>query len=179
MTTVSLSSTSIEISFYPPLAIDQNGPISSYNLSFTGKPYNTVTQYKAITMANPIYPAVDSVSINITGLEEYNNYTLILRVINSAGFIDLNIHPNVKTDISGIIFDSCKVYVHTCERIFMIPHSTRTTTQPKQPECHCYLFLCIILSTFWHQSKRTNHLLHYDISRRVIQYNTIYFYCIS
>ena len=109
MTTESLSPTSIRIQFYPPLAIDQNGPITSYNISYTGEPYNTVTQYKAIDIPNPIYPAVEPVSINITGLQEYNNYTLRLRVINSAGFRNLNIHPNVQTDISGnILF--CKVH---------------------------------------------------------------------
>ena len=91
--TESLSPTSIGITFYPPLVIDQNGPITSYNISYTGEPYDTVTQFKAIAIANPIYPAVDSVSINITELQEYNMYTLSLRVRNSAGYKDLNIHP--------------------------------------------------------------------------------------
>ena len=103
VTTELLSSTSIRITFYPPSAINQNGPITSYNISYTGEPYNTVTQYKAISIANPIYPAVQSVSINITGLQEYNNYTLSVRVINSAGFSDQKVLPIVQTDSSGNI----------------------------------------------------------------------------
>ena len=103
VTTELLNSTSMRITFHPPSAINQNGPITSYNISYTGEPYNTVTQYKAIPIANPIYPAVQSMSINITGLQEYNNYTLSVRVINSAGFSDQKVLPIVQTDSSGNI----------------------------------------------------------------------------
>ena len=85
MTTESLSPTSIEISFYPPLAIDQNGPITSYNISYTGEIFDADTQFQVITITNPIYPSFELISVNITELQEYNKYTISARAINREG----------------------------------------------------------------------------------------------
>ena len=85
MTTESLSPTSIRVTCVPPLVMDQNGPIMSYKFSYTGEIFDTVTQFEAITIPNPIYPAVGPISVNITGLQEYNNYTISVRAINGEG----------------------------------------------------------------------------------------------
>ena len=101
VTTELLNSTYMRITFHPPFAIGQNGPITSYKISYTGEPYNTVTQYKVISIPNPIYPAVQSVSINITGLQEYNNYTFSVRANNREGSSGLSAQVEQTTGISG------------------------------------------------------------------------------
>ena len=101
MTTESLNPTSIEITIYPPLAIDQNGPITSYNFSYTGEIFDIITQFKRIALTNPIYPAVAPISVNITGLQEYNNYTISVRAINGEGTSEYTVGVVQQTDQGG------------------------------------------------------------------------------
>ena len=103
MTTESLSPTSIRVTCVPPLVMDQNGPITSYNFSYTGEIFDTVTQFEAITIPNPIYPAVGPISVNITGLQEYNNYTISVRALNVQGSSSSSPQVVQLTDISGKI----------------------------------------------------------------------------
>ena len=80
-----MSPTSIRVTFYPPPEIDQNGPITLYIISYTGEIFDTDTQFETINITSPIYPAVAQESINLTGLQEYNNYTIRVRAVNSEG----------------------------------------------------------------------------------------------
>ena len=89
--------------WYPPPAIDQNGPISMYNISYTGQLFDTTTQYVSVSTVN-IYPAVDPVYFNITGLEEYNNYTIQVAAINGAGAGPLSPSIIQLTSQAGMLF---------------------------------------------------------------------------
>ena len=89
MTTEALSPTSISITFYPPPEIDQNGPITLYNISYLGEIFDTVTHSVNTSFTNPIYPAVSPVFVNITRLQEYNNYTVRVRAMNKIGGSEL------------------------------------------------------------------------------------------
>ena len=83
--TVALSPTSIEITFVPPPEINQNGPITSYNISYTGETFDNITQFVTVNITDPIYPAVAQVSSDLTELQEYNNYTINVSAINRIG----------------------------------------------------------------------------------------------
>ena len=84
----------------PPPGIDQNGPITMYNISYTGQLFNTTTQYVYVSTTN-VYPAVDPVYFNITGLEEYNNYTISVNAINTVGASDFTVGVIQITNIAG------------------------------------------------------------------------------
>ena len=83
--TEALGPTSIRVTFNPPPGIDQNGLITSYNISYTGEIFDRVTQFVNVPVTNPIYPADAQVSFDLTGLQEYNNYTIRISAINGIG----------------------------------------------------------------------------------------------
>ena len=80
-----MSPTSIRVTLFPPPKIDQNGPITSYNISYTGETFDTDTQLVTVPISDPIYPAAAEVSSVLTRLQEYNNYTISVRAINGEG----------------------------------------------------------------------------------------------
>ena len=85
VTAIPLGPTSITVTFDPPPGIDQNGCITSYNISYSGEEFDTDTQFETVPITNPIYPAVTQVSFDLTGLQEYNNYNISVRAINGEG----------------------------------------------------------------------------------------------
>ena len=99
-----LSPISIEVTFTPPLAINQNGLVNSYNVTYIGQTFDTTTQFVIVSVSNAIYPAtVETLSVNLIGLQEYNNYTVRVSAINQIGaspFSDGNIQI---TDIAGLL----------------------------------------------------------------------------
>ena len=101
VTTVSLSPISIRVTFYPPPGIDQNGLITSYNISYTGELFDTVTRFATVPITNQIYPAVTQVSFDLTGLQEYNNYTISVRAINGVGSSEFTTGVIQITDEAG------------------------------------------------------------------------------
>ena len=86
----------------PPPEIDQNGPITMYNISYTGQLFCATTEYASVSTAN-VYPAVDPVYFNITGLEEYNNYTISVNAINTVGASDFTAVERQITNIAGLL----------------------------------------------------------------------------
>ena len=80
-----MSPTSIRVTFYPPPGINQNGLITSYNISYTGELFDTDIQFETVTITNTSYPAVTEVSFDLTGLQEYNNYNISVSAVNGNG----------------------------------------------------------------------------------------------
>ena len=101
VTTVALGPTSIRVTFYPPPEIDQNGPITSYNISYTGELFDTNTQFAFFNITNRIYPAVTQVSFDLTELQEYNNYTISVSATNSEGVSAFTAGVIWRTDEAG------------------------------------------------------------------------------
>ena len=102
---MALSPTSIRVTFNPPPGIDQNGPITSYNISYTGELFVTDTQFAFVNITNRIYPAVTEVSSDLTGLQEYNNYTISVRAINGEGSSEFTTGVIEITDEAGEILE--------------------------------------------------------------------------
>ena len=71
-----------------------------YNISYTGQLFDTTTQYIYVSTSN-VYPAVDPVYLNITGLEEYNNYTISVSAFNTVGASDFTPEVVQITNIAG------------------------------------------------------------------------------
>ena len=73
------------ISFEPPTYIFQNGPITSYTVTYRGELFNTTEYNTTVSVNTVVYPLTESSSVCISDLEEYNNYTVLLRANNGAG----------------------------------------------------------------------------------------------
>ena len=102
VTTEALGPTSIRVTFNPPPGIDQNGPITSYNISYTGEIFDNTTQFVTEPISPPIYPAVGQVSFDLTGLQEYNNYNISVSAINGIGSSEFTAGVIQITDEAGM-----------------------------------------------------------------------------
>ena len=85
VTATSNTPTSIFVCFDFPDGISQNGQITSFNVTLVGTPFDTESQSFGISITSTKYPMTGSVCGDVTNLEEYNNYTLSLVLINSGG----------------------------------------------------------------------------------------------
>ena len=98
-----MSPTSIRVTLFPPPGIDQNGNITSYNISYIGQTFETNTQFATVPISNLIYPAEEQVSFNLIGLQEYNNYTINVSAINGEGSSEFTAGVIQITDEAGNI----------------------------------------------------------------------------
>ena len=87
-----ITATSITVCFEPPLDVNQNGPITSFNITYTGLTVDTTTQMQSLSISNlnvvTVYPlqfSSMSICANLSGLQEFNNYTISVLAINGAG----------------------------------------------------------------------------------------------
>ena len=80
-----VTSTSFCVSYYPPTGINQNGPITSYTVSYQGELFNTTEYNTTVSVNAVVYPLTESISLCISDLGEYNNYTVLIRANNGAG----------------------------------------------------------------------------------------------
>ena len=78
--------------------------VNSYNVTYIGQTFDTTTLFVIVNVSNATYPAtVETLSVNLIGLQEYNNYTVRVSAINQIGaspFSDGNIQI---TDIAGLL----------------------------------------------------------------------------
>ena len=82
---MSITSTSFCVTFYPPTNITQNGPITNYIVTYVGGLFNTTEVNTTVSVSSVVYPLTESSSVCISDLEEYNNYTVLIRAVNGAG----------------------------------------------------------------------------------------------
>ena len=81
----SYTHTTINVCFEFPEGSTQNGLITSFNVSLVGSPFDTESQTISIPTTSTNYPLTGSLCSEITGLQEYNNYTITLLLINQIG----------------------------------------------------------------------------------------------
>ena len=106
VTTEALSPVSIRVTFTPPIAINQNGLVSSYNVTYIGQTFDITTQFVTVNVTNAIYPStVGTLSVNLTGLEEYNNYTVRVSAVNQIGASPFSDGIIQITDIAGLLIN--------------------------------------------------------------------------
>ena len=80
-----ITSTSFCVTFNPPTNISQNGLITSYTVTYQGELFNTTEYNTTVSINSVVYPLTESSSVCISDLEEYNNYTVLIRANNGAG----------------------------------------------------------------------------------------------
>ena len=104
--TQALSPTSIRVTFVPTADINQNGLILRYNVTYTGQTFDTVTQFVIVNVTNAVYPStLETFSVNLTGLDEYNNYTIRVSAINGIGAGPFSDGIIQITNISGLLIE--------------------------------------------------------------------------
>ena len=81
----STTANSIIVCFEFPEGSSQNGQITSFNVTLVGTPFDTESRNVNIAITSTEYPLTGSVCGDVTGLQEYNNYTITLVLINSIG----------------------------------------------------------------------------------------------
>ena len=79
-----ITSTSYCITFDPPTNITQNGPIASYTVTYQGELFKTTEYNITVSVDTVVYPLTESSSVCISNLEEYDNYTVLIRANNGA-----------------------------------------------------------------------------------------------
>ena len=95
-----LGTQSIRVTICPPPQTDQNGLISSYTVSYTGNPFDASAQSVTVSVSLS-YPATTCINTNLTGLEEFNNYTVSVTAVNSIGFSDPSTGVTTQTNAAG------------------------------------------------------------------------------
>ena len=97
-----LGTQSIRVTICPPPQIDQNGLISSYTVSYTGNPFDASAQSMTVSVSLS-YPATATACINanLTELEEFNNYTVTVRAVNSIGSSEASTGVTALTNAAG------------------------------------------------------------------------------
>ena len=85
MSAYAYNATAIQISWYPPPSISQNGIITSYRITIQGFPFDTDVNVLNVSVTTPIYPLLTGDSYLITHLHPYNEYTISVTAVNSVG----------------------------------------------------------------------------------------------
>ena len=74
------------MSWDPPIDTEQNGNITSYNVTYIGNPIDSTSQFEiTVTSSENTHPATSRVSTDLTGLQEFNNYTIQVEATNVVG----------------------------------------------------------------------------------------------
>ena len=95
-----ISAQSIRVTICPPPGINQNGLISSYTVTYTGSPFETSPQSVTVNVSLS-YPATACINSTLTGLEEFNNYTVSVRGVNSIGSSNASTGVTAQTNAAG------------------------------------------------------------------------------
>ena len=80
--------------------MEQNGLILSYNVSYTGDPFDTLIQSQSFAVSLS-YLATACVNVTLIGLEEFNNYIVSVQAVNSAGSGDFSAGVIAQTNSAG------------------------------------------------------------------------------
>ena len=54
-------------------------------MTYQGELFNTTQYTSTVSVSTVVYPLTESSSVCISDLEEYNNYTVLIRANNGAG----------------------------------------------------------------------------------------------
>ena len=84
MSATSNTATTINVCFEFPEGSTQNGQLTSFNVTLVGTPFDTESQTVSIIITSTEYPLTGSLCGDVTNLEEFNNYTISVELINSA-----------------------------------------------------------------------------------------------
>ena len=84
ITADAINSTAISLQFQPPLPINQNGPITSFNVTYQAMLFQTQIQHISIQLNSTYYPLM-YYSVELQNLEEYDLYYIQITAMNAIG----------------------------------------------------------------------------------------------
>ena len=113
MNATSYTPTSITLCFEFPEGSSQNGQITSFNVTLVGSPFYIESQIFTIPVTSTGYPLTGSMCGDVANLEEYNNYTIIVVMINYAGPSPSSSDVEVKTLESGGYYEDVCIWLST------------------------------------------------------------------
>ena len=96
-----INAQSIRVIICPPPGINQNGLITGYIVSHIGDPFDISNPEIPVSISLP-YPATTCTNTTLTGLEEYNNYTVTAQAVNSIGNSSFSPGMIVQTNEAGM-----------------------------------------------------------------------------
>ena len=96
-----ITSVSINVCFDPPTDSDQNGIITSFNVTYFGSPFQTVSVTVTVPVVPTDYPLNRTVCRNLTSLQQNNDYSITVIAINSVGSGPISQSIVVNTSESG------------------------------------------------------------------------------
>ena len=76
---VNISSTAIQVTWNDIPAIDKNGIITQYEVEYNQSTFSGATMYNTTTVDSP------TLMVDLTGLEEYVEYSIRVRAYTSVG----------------------------------------------------------------------------------------------
>ena len=79
MAAISISPTAIQVTWNEVPAIDQNGIITQYEVEYNQSTFSGATMYNTTTVDSP------TLTVDLTGLEEYVEYSIRVRAYTSVG----------------------------------------------------------------------------------------------
>ena len=115
---LSITSVSINVCFSPPTLIDQNGIITSFNLTYFGSPFQTNFVTVDIRVEPTAYPLDGTVCRNLTNLQQNNDYNITVIAINSQGPGPISQSTVITTNEAG------EKIIHTVEYFQLIVCNT-------------------------------------------------------
>ena len=80
-----ISATQLTVCFYPPSDINQNGLITSFNITYQGIELDTSIRTIEYIVAQTMYPLTGRICVNLTNLQEFINYNTSVVAINTVG----------------------------------------------------------------------------------------------
>ena len=95
-----ISAQSIQVIICPPPGVDQNGLITGYIVSYRGDPFDTNSQFTPVSISLP-YPVTTCTNTTLTGLEEFNNYTVTAQARNTIGVSSFSPGVKAQTNEAG------------------------------------------------------------------------------
>ena len=94
-----LNSTAITISWYPPNVLNQNGLITSYNISVSRTGFITFLTYNVSTQ---VYPAVIQYTLIVSRLQIFTEYSVTITAVNSVGSGNVSLPFTITTLSAGM-----------------------------------------------------------------------------
>ena len=95
MNAVTISSTAIRVTWDEVPAIDQNGIITQYEVEYNQSTFSGATMYSTTTVDS------STLTVDLTGLEEYVEYSIRVRAYTSVGAGPYSDVVNVITSEDG------------------------------------------------------------------------------
>ena len=154
MTIVNITSTTITLTWSQVSAIDQNGVITGYEVEYTQTTFDSVPTTQNVT--------VNSTMAELTGLEEYVEYTIQVRAFTEEGPGPYSDAMNITTDQDSKFVEAYPQYRINILYLLLVPHTAPANLEVQNSSANS-------LYVVWERPREI------DINGVLIRYDIDYF----